>query len=143
MRAVSRRSVLFSAALPALVTPPFSAQQLNQPDAHLLALGRRFEFLATQIDDQRKSPPLKDLLLFGSIHDEIAATRARTIDGLCEKAKAGCWTLLGDFESVDDSATGARMAFSIMRDLIRMHAPHLEHPGALKTLLREDKPRSW
>jgi len=128
--------LLCSAALPA-VSVRFFIRQLGQPDRRLLELSRQFERVAEQLDDHAKSLSFVDLVLFGRIHDEIAATSATTIEGLCAKARAGCWTLLGDFEAVDASATGARMAFSIMRDLIRMHAPHLEHPGALKTLLRE------
>jgi len=131
--------VLSSAALPA-ISARFFIGQLGQPDRRLLELSRRFERVAEQLDDYAKSPSFADLVLFGRDHDEIAATSATTVEGLCAKARAGCWTLLGDFESVDASATGARMAFSIMRDLIRMHAPHLEHPGALKTLLREINP---
>jgi hypothetical protein len=29
------------------------------------------------------------------------------------------------------------MALSMMRDLIRLHAPHLENPGALQRLVKE------
>lgn len=137
MRALSRRSVLCSATLPAVGA--FGIGELAQQDARLLALSRRFELIATQLDDEAKSLSHLDLVLFGRIHDEIAATSATTIEGLYAKARAGCWTLLGDFESVDNSATGARVAFSIMRDLIRIHAPHLERPGALKRLLAETK----
>jgi hypothetical protein len=89
--------------------------------------------MARHLDDPGQS--VKDLLFFGHLHDEIAAAEATTIEGLCAKARAGCWTLLGDFESVDASATGARMAFSIMRDLIRIHAPRLEQPGAVERLI--------
>ena len=132
MRALSRRSVLCSLAVPA-VGIPFGIRELAQPDARLLALSRQFELMARHLDEPGQL--VKDLLFFGRLHDEIAAAEATTIEGLCAKARAGCWTLLGDFESVDASATGARMAFSIMRDLIRMHAPHLEQPGAVERLI--------
>ena|SRR5690349_3771661 len=131
MPALSRRSVLCSVVAAALGIP-FG---IRDADAPLLAMSRQFELMARHLDDPGRS--VRELLFFGHLHDEIAATSATTIEGLCAKARAGCWTLLGDFESVDDSATGARMAFSIMRDLIRIHAPHLEHPNALKKLLRE------
>jgi hypothetical protein len=137
MRNLSRRSVVCSAALP--VVGAFGTTELAQPDAHLLALSRQFELASTQLDDEMKPPSRIDLVLFGRVHDEIAETPATTMEGLCAKARAGCWTLLGDFESVDNSAAGARMAFSIMRDLIRIHAPHLERRGALKRLLVETK----
>ena len=129
MRALSRRSILCSVLVPA-VGVPFD---LRHPDASLLALSRQFELMARHLDDPGQS--VKELLFFGHLHDEIAAAEATTIEGLCAKARAGCWTLLGDFESVDVSATGARMAFSIMRDLIRMRAPHLEQPGAVERLI--------
>jgi len=45
--------------------------------------------------------------------------------------------MIGDFESADESAAGAQMAFSIMRDLIRLRFPHLENPGAVKRLFEE------
>ena len=134
MRALSRRSVLCSLAVPA-VGIPSGIRELAQPDARLLALSRQFELMAKHLDEPGQS--VKDLLFFGRLHDEIAAAEATTIEGLCAKARAGCWTLLGDFESVDASATGARMAFSIMRDLIRMHAPHLEQPGAVERLIND------
>ena len=74
---------------------------------------------------------------FGCINAAIVATPATTMEGLYVKARAGCWALLGDFDSADQSASGARMAFSMMRDLIRLHAPHLENPGALQRLVKE------
>src|SRR5262245_18600187 len=134
---LSRRSLVRSAALPLLSA--FGTTELAQPDAHILGLSRQFELIAKQLDDGAKPFLSIDLVLFGRVHDEIAETRATTIGGLCAKARMGCWTLLGDFESVDNSATGARMAFSIMRDLIRIHAPQLEQPDALKHLLMETK----
>ena len=129
MRALSRRSLLCSVVLPA-VGIPFG---IRHADAPLLALSRQFELMAKHLDEPGHS--VKELMFFGRLHDEIAAAEATTIEGLCAKARAGCWTLLGDFESVDASATGARMAFSIMRDLIRMHASHLEQPGAVERLI--------
>ena len=45
--------------------------------------------------------------------------------------------LLGDFDSAVSPAAGAPMAFSIMRDLIRLDAPHLENPGALRRLFQQ------
>src|SRR5262245_4251413 len=129
MRGLSRRSVLCSVVVPAAGL----SFGIRHPDAPLLALSRQFELMARHLDDPGQS--VKDLLFFGHLHDEIAAAEATTIEGLCAKARTGCWTLLGDFESVDASATGARMAFSIMRDLIRMRAPHLAQPGAVERLI--------
>src|SRR5262245_24234487 len=131
MRTLSRRSVLCSVAVPALGMP-FG---IRHPDAPLLALSRQFELMARHFDDPGQS--VQELLSFGHLHAEIAPAQASTFEGLCAKARAGCWTLLGDFESMDASATGARMAFSIMRDLIRIHAPRLEHPGAVARLIRD------
>jgi hypothetical protein len=134
MAPLSRRSVL---AILSAAAVPTAVSQLAQPDARLLTLSRQFELIATQLDDHMKYPSSLDLELFGRVYDEIAATSATTIQGLCAKARIGCWTLLGDFEAADDSAAGAPMAFSIMRDLIRIHAPDLERPGAVRMLVAE------
>ena len=56
----------------------------------------------------------------------------RWIKSLCVKARAACWALLGDLDPMDEPTTDKRMALSIVRDLIRLHDPDLEHAGALK-----------
>jgi len=135
----SRRSALFTAAM----IPAAVLCRLVRPvasDVGLLTLGQRFDALAAQIDygiDHGSDISWDTLEEFGRIEAELFAAPATTMEGLCAKARAGCWALLGDFDSADQSASGARMAFSIMRDLIRLHAPHLERPGALKKLVEE------
>jgi hypothetical protein len=57
--------------------------------------------------------------------------------GLCVKARAACWALLGDLDPSNQPSTDKRMGLSIIRDLIRVHAPHLEQPGALKQLVAD------
>jgi hypothetical protein len=109
-------------------------------DIVLLALGQRFDALAAQIDhtiEHGLDIAWATLEEFGRIDAAIVATSATTMDGLYVKARAACWALLGDFDSANQSASGARMAFSMMRDLIRLHAPHLENPGALQRLVKE------
>ena len=53
MRALSRRSVLCSLAVPA-VGIPFGIRELGQPDARLLALSRQFELMLHLFATDRK-----------------------------------------------------------------------------------------
>jgi hypothetical protein len=79
-----------------------------------------------------------DLKEFGRIVDEIVVTPATTIEGLCVKARVGCWGLLGDLDDPgEETPAGERITLSIMRDLIRLRHPDLERPGALAQLVRE------
>jgi len=89
------------------------------------------------LDDHSLATGWDTLYEFDRVLTEIGDMPATTIEGLCVKARVGCWTLLGDFESADESTAGAQMAFSIMRDLIRLDAPHLENPGALRRLFQQ------
>jgi hypothetical protein len=59
------------------------------------------------------------------------------MEGLFVKARARCWALLGDLDYSEQSPMTERMELSIVRDLIRLHNPSLERPGALKTLVKE------
>ena len=48
------------------------------------------------------------------------------------------WSAESKFAPIGgDLLETARMAFSMMRDLIRLDAPHLENPGALQRLVKE------
>ena len=105
-------------------------------DPLLIELGRRFDAISAQIDRELRTE-WTVLEEFDRILAQIVNTRANTLEGLFVKARAGCWVLLGDFDSADQSTAGAPMAFSIMRDLIRLSAPHLENPGALRRLIQE------
>lgn len=105
-------------------------------DPLLIELGRRFDAISAQIDRKLRTE-WTVLEEFDQILAQIVNTRANTLEGLFVKARAGCWVLLGDFDSADQSAAGAPMAFSIMRDLIRLDAPHLENPGALRRLIQQ------
>jgi hypothetical protein len=139
IKQLSRRFALFSAAIfPAVAMSRYAGSA--EADPVLLALGRRFDAITAQLDhaiEHGLSVEWQALEEFGQIETQIFATPATTLEGFCVKARVGCWALLGDFDSADQSADGARMAFSITRDLIRLHAPHLERPGALKKLVRE------
>jgi hypothetical protein len=136
MKQFSRRSALFSAAIIPAVAMSRHAQSAAT-DSALLALGRRFDSIAAQLDDHGLDTDWDTLYEFDRVLTEIVGMPATTIEGLCVKARVGCWTLLGDFESADKSAAGAQMAFAIMRDLIRLRHPHLEKPGAVKRLVEE------
>jgi hypothetical protein len=135
MKQISRRSVLyFAATTPALAVSSHPA--IAGADPVLLELGRQFDAISAQIDHELHTE-WETLNEFDRILQQILCTPATTLEGLLVKARAGCWVLLGDFESADESAAGAPMAFSIMRDLIRLGAPHLENPGALRRLIQQ------
>jgi hypothetical protein len=135
MKQISRRSALyFAATTPTLAVPIHLA--IADADTVLLELGHQFDAISAQLDHELHTE-WKTLKEFDRILEQIVCTPATTLDGLLVKARAGCWVLLGDFESADESAAGAPMAFAIMRDLIRLGAPHLENPGALRRLIQQ------
>jgi hypothetical protein len=144
MNQLSRRLALFLAAIiPAIAMSRYVGSTEAEPV--LLALGRRFDAVAAQLDyaiENRLDVEWKALEELGRIESQIFATPATTLEGFCVKARVGCWGMLGDFDAADDSAAGARMAFSIMRDLIRLSAPHLENPGAIRRLIEETEDAS-
>jgi hypothetical protein len=136
----SRRAALGSlAATPLLATAAMSAATTSSADAHLLALGQTFDRAAAEIDQRTEhgSDLPWDLLKQLDCVDEIVATPATSIEGLCVKARAACWALLGDLDPDDNMTVDRKMALSIFRDLICLHDPSLEHPGALKKLVGE------
>jgi hypothetical protein len=135
MKQLSRRSALFSAAIvPAAVLSSHVqiAGAAPAADPELLALGRQFDAVAARLDHGDSA--WETLEGFGRIYDEIVATPARTIEGLFVKARVECWGLLGD---LDAGQSNGNMALSIIRDLIRLHDPRLERPGAIKRLVEE------
>ena len=126
----SRRIALFAASLPLA-----RIFDVPKPDEKLSELWSEFIELATNLDSDQSS--VCDLDRFETIFEKICSTRANTIGGLCVKARVGCWTLMGDFDSAGQSRSEARIAFSIMQDLIRTYHPALERPGAVRKLLDE------
>lgn len=139
MKSISRRSALCSVTMLQLLVAPAEAEKYAT-DITLVRLGRRFDALAAQLDHAIEHGLDTDwaaLCEFSEIETEICATAATTIEGLYVKARAVCWALLGDLEYCERSPANERMALSIVRDLIRLHRPDLEHPGALKRLVKE------
>jgi len=139
MKRFSRRSALFSPVLASL--PLFGPPRANATDIELVGLGRQFDTTAAKLDNAIE--PALDVnwsLLeeFGRIVNKIAVTPATTIEGLCVKARVGCWGLLGDLDDPgEETPAGERITLSIMRDLIRLRHPDLERPSALTQLVRE------
>ena len=135
MKQFSRRSALFSTAIiPAIaISRP---DQTNGDDIALLTLGHQFDALSAKLDDGLDIA-WETLEEFSQVETQIIATPATTIEGLCVKARVTCWAQLGDLDPSEHSTANERMAFSIVRDLIRLCDPNLEHPGALKSLVRE------
>jgi hypothetical protein len=137
MRLFSRRRAILSAVTSFFVARP-KRPNTTKPDAELVALGSDFDVVAARLDNE----PSLDLDLakeFDRLEREILARSATTLEGLFVKAKIGCWALLGDFEPKLQSSTLDQVALSIMRDLIRLHCPDLERPGALKRLVAENE----
>ncbi|HEY6018893.1 MAG TPA: hypothetical protein VIY48_03090 [Candidatus Paceibacterota bacterium] len=133
MKPFSRRSVLLSAA----VIPTSTVfKQTPAADNVLFALGREFDTFTEKIDSGLNIP-WEALNEFSRVEEQIVATPATTMEGLCVKARAACWALLGDLDSNEQSTTNERMALSIVRDLIRLYNPSLERPGALRRLVTE------
>jgi hypothetical protein len=109
-------------------------------DAELIELGREFiratEQLDAAIDDPRRTISYALLDRLGQTHTRILAAQSQTIEGLRVKARAVCWVRLGDLDGCGER-NGLDMALSIVRDLIRLHDPQLECPGALKALVQD------
>lgn len=137
----SRRSIILGslAVVPlSVATKPMAAA--SSADAPLLTLGRDFDAVAAKLDHAIATGiDFDDGLLerLSQIEAEIARTHASTMEGLCVKARAACWALLGDLNDPADATTDERMALSIVRDLVRLYHPVLEQPGALKQLVKD------
>jgi hypothetical protein len=104
----------------------------------LVAFGRRFDELAAKLDDGLDIA-WEMLEEFSQIEGQVIARPATMIEGLWVKARVTCWARLGDLDASEQSKASGRMALSMMRDLIRLHDPSLERPGALKRLVNEIK----
>ena len=72
-------------------------------DFELTGLGRQFDAVAAKLDraiEHGLNIDWSDLKEFGRIVDEIVVTPATTIEGLCVKARVGCWGSLGDLDDL-------------------------------------------
>jgi hypothetical protein len=131
----SRRRVLACvAATPVL--PLTLSEGAARADEQLVALGRQFDELAGLLDRTAWADDAA-LMKFGAVEKAIWEREATTMAGLSVKARAACWARLGDLDPSNESTTDKRMAMSIVRDLVRIHVPNLEHPGALAQLVAE------
>jgi hypothetical protein len=135
---LSRRAIIAATAT-AIASPPVFGDASISPDADLINLGNQFDQVAAKLDrsieDRSDDVAWEVLARFDKIESRILGKTASTIDGLRVKARAACWALLGDLESPELPSTSSRMGLSIVRDLIRVFDPHLEHPDALKDLI--------
>ena len=135
---VSRRAALASLATSSLLVGTSPAFATSDADAYLLALGRDFDATSAKLDSvlaDGRDPSWKLLEELTRLDTEIVATQAVTMEGLCVKARAACWALLGDIDAEGQETTDKRMALSIVRDLIRLSAPDMERPGAMTSLV--------
>ena len=137
---MSRRAALGSLAASPLLVAAMPAAAASSTDAHLLALGRDFDSAVAKLDHAIADGADVDwqvLEQLGWLDAEIVGMEAVTMEGLCVKARAACWALLGDLDPAGQLTTDKRMALSIVRDLIRLYDPGLERPGALKKLVED------
>ena len=139
MKRFSRRDAL---SLPVFSSVPgLTPTGIGGADFEILGLGRRFDSITAKLDfaiDRGFNIDWSDLKESGRIVDEIVVTPATTIEGLCVKARVGCWGLLGDLDDPgEETPADERITLSIIRDLIRLRHPDLERPGALTQLVRE------
>jgi len=133
-----RRFIAALASLP--LFDSVTSAEIATKDEELINLGRRFASLASKIDHAMENNldlPWTVLTHLGEIQDQILKYEATTTAGLCAKAQTVCWGRLGDLNPTKDMNPADRMALSIIRDLIRLHNPSLENPGALTRLLKE------
>lgn len=137
--ALSRRTIIAAAAT-AIASSPAIGDPSIAPDADLINLGNQFDQVAAELDramEDWSDVAWEVFARFDKIEGQILGKTASNIEGLRVKARAACWALLGDLESPELPSTSSRMGLSIVRDLIRVFDPHLEHPGALKNLISE------
>lgn len=137
---VTRRATLGSLAISSLLVASNPLAAASSADLPLLTLGRDFDTLAAKLDHAIATGVEFDDELperLSQIEAEIARTHASTMEGLCVKARAACWALLGDLNDPAGATTDERMALSIVRDLIRLYHPALEQPGALQQLVKD------
>ena len=117
-----------------------TSAEASSANSHLLALGRDFEAAAAKLDHAIAAGidfDNKLLERLDRLNSEIAITQASTMQGICVKARAACWALLGDLDPTGQPTTDKSMALSIVRDIIRLYDPGLERPGALKQLVQD------
>lgn len=137
---LNRRSVLGSLATSTFLAATTLPVEASSADTSIIELGYEFNSLAAQIDHAIETGldvSMDVLEQFSRVGAEILTIQAKTIDGLRVKARAACWALLGDLDPAEDATLDKSMALSIVRDLIRLHDPNLEHPGALKALVED------
>ena len=99
MKRISRRDLFSLAALFSI--PALPTTDTDGADFEIIGLGRRFDAMAAKLDlaiDRGSNIDWSDLKEFGRTVDEIVVTPATTIEGLCVKARVGCWGLLGDLD---------------------------------------------
>lgn len=130
---LSRRNVLGSLAFGPMVSTAVIAGEVDSADTELVALGRQFDEIVRGLESGNWADA-EALWRLAGVERAILGIQATTTAGLCVKARAACWALLGDLDPTDEPTTDRRMALSIVRDLIRLHEPHLEQPNALKNL---------
>jgi hypothetical protein len=130
---LSRRNVI--AALAGLPSSANASCNNSNPDTPLLRLGDEFKRLAATLDDLLGLPAGADqdhrgllcvLKEMEPVEAAIASCRAETIAGMRAKAEVANWSRQGDLNVDNDACLDARMARSIMRDLLNYQGGNCE-----------------
>ena len=129
----SLRALLAGVAATPIWPARLSEKKSPQPDAELIALGRQFDELAEVLDRSgwKDEAAMSD---FTAVEKTIMECEAVTAAGLSVKARAVSWALLGDLDPSDVPAADKKIAVSVVRDVIRVHARRLEEQAALMKL---------
>jgi hypothetical protein len=108
---------------------------MKPADQILLDLEQRFYRTEVELFGKENNDAVER---WGETIDEMIATAAESLDGIRAKARVACSNRLGDLEEaiVDQSAArnDRTLENSILRDLIRLYDPHLEHKDAVQAL---------
>lgn len=102
----------------------------------LLELEREF----IEQDDGINRDRSADIDRWAHLLDEMIAIETRSLDGVRAKARVECRLRLGDLDyqvMKESTRQQATLLDSVLRDLIRTFDPEVEHPGAVRALLRE------
>lgn len=149
--AISRRGFTSGLIATPITSTATTASEAHSADDTLIALGREFGAISRALDDATSQKPpkigyeqrphlslLDDLQSrLGSLETAILAEDARTTADLLVKARVASWARLGDLDPTGEATMDQRMSLSVVRDLIRLHDPSLEKPGALEQLVQE------
>jgi hypothetical protein len=125
MSTFSRRASTLGLSL----IPFFSASATIADDSALLSLCTQFDQIGYMhnTSDLSKIEAEKVYQVLEMLEHQIVQMQAKTIEGVVAKALVAAWTRCGYLEPTDESTAEHRLAISILRDIVRLYAPHCEY----------------